>query len=909
MAKRNTDTPVLYLVDGSSYVFRAYHAMPHLSNRRGEATGAVLGFYKMLTKTLRESNPTHVGVAFDTKGPTFRHERYDQYKANREAMPEDLRAQIPRIREVVEALELPILELPGWEADDVLGTLAVQALEEGAEVVLVSGDKDFLQLLPRGLKIWDGMFARWLDEETSLKKLGVKPELAIEAMALIGDASDNVPGVKGIGPKTAGKLLEDFGSLAGIYEHLDEIKSKSQRQKLEEGRAEAELSRELVTIDLAAPVERGWRSLDWSPGRPTEHLRELFTELGFKRELDELERETASLPRAGAPAGGAPAVDRSAYELILEEAQLKALLRELEAAERFAVDTETTSPDPMRAELVGFSFSVREGHGCYLPVAHRYEGAPAQLPREQVLEALRPLLEDPARPKVAQHAKYDALVLRRHGVELRGVVGDPLLFDYLLDPGRPGHGLDTLAREELGHENIPFSEVAGKGKSQKTFDQVELEKALPYAAEDADVTLRVAALLEPRVREAGLWALFETLELPLSSVLMDMEEAGVKVDAARLEAQSGELEGSLLRIEQEIYGHAGHEFSIQSPKQLGVILFEELGLPVVKKTKTGPSTDHSVLEKLADEHPLPRAILDYRQLAKLKSTYLDTLPTLVHPETGRIHTSFSQTTAATGRLASSDPNLQNIPIRSEEGRKIREAFVAEEGMVLVSADYSQIELRVLAHVAQDAGLIDAYLAGQDIHARTASELLGVPLDAVDAEHRRIAKAINFGVLYGMGAFRLSRDLGIPHAEAAAFIERYFERYPNVRTWIERTQAAALADGKVETLLGRRRLLPDLKSPNRVARQAAERMAINTPIQGSAADIIKLAMISVHAGLPARWPEARLILQVHDELLVEAPAGEAEAVGEYLAKTMSGALELKVPLEVEVGIGASWAEAH
>ncbi len=663
-----SEEAIVHLVDGSSYLFRAYHGMPQLTNREGTPTGAVLGFYRMLQKALREMPPTHAAVVFDTPEPTFRHRRYPEYKANREAMPEDLAAQIPWVHRVVEALGLPLITLPGWEADDVLGTLAVQAVEEGAQVVIVSGDKDFFQLLRPGLRIWDGMRDRWLDEAASRKKLGVAPAQAIDAMALIGDSSDNIPGVKGIGPKSAGALLERFGSLEAIYAHLDEIERASWRKRLAESRALAELSKELVTIDTHAPVPCSWRDLEWAPGPVSDDLKEIFRTLDFERELRDLERGSVG----GGTVGEVRLADRSAYRLVLDEAGLEALLKELEAAECFAVDTETTSKEPMRAELVGLSFSVRPGHGVYVPVAHRYEGAPVQLDRALVLDRLRPILEDPQRTKVAQNAKYDLLVLRRHGVGMQGIRGDPLLFDYLLDPGKAtGHGLDALALERLGHRTITFKEVAGRGKDQKTFDAVPLEVALPYAAEDADLTLQLAALLEPEVREAGLYALFETVELPLVEVLVAMEEAGIRVDRARLEAYSAELGSALETIEAEIYELAGHPFTIHSPKQLGIVLFDELGLPVQKKTKTGPSTDMRVLEALADLHPLPAAILRYRKLSKLKSTYLDTLPALVHPQTGRIHTSFSQTTAATGRLASSDPNLQNIPIRTPEGRRIR----------------------------------------------------------------------------------------------------------------------------------------------------------------------------------------------------------------------------------------------
>ena len=884
----------LLLIDGSSYLYRAYYALPHLSNRKGEPTGAILGFVNMLQKALREAEPTHAAVVFDARGKTFRNEIDAEYKAHRPPMPEDLAEQVEGIHEVVRAMNLPLIMEPGWEADDVIGTLALKALEKGYEVTIVTGDKDFLQLLRPGLTIYDGMHDRWLDEATAKKKFGVEPARVVDAMALIGDSSDNVPGVKGVGPKTAATLLERFGTLDALLERSEEIESTSLRRKIEEGKQDALRSRQLVRIVTDVPLQIDVDDLKVRPP-DMERLRELFQRWEFTRLIEHLTPRTA--------------VARDDYHVVRSEEDFEALIRRLEEAEAFALDTETTSRDPMRAELVGLSFAVAGGWAAYLPVAHRYEGAPPQLDSEEVLRRLRPLIEDAARKKYLQNAKYDWLVLYRHGVHLRGIAGDPMLLDYLLDPGQPSHGLDVIAQRELGHTCISFKEVAGSGKAQKTFDQVPIEVAAPYACEDADVTFRLVERLEPRVREAGLWPLYEALEQPLSLVLARMELAGVKVDQDALEALSRAYGERIARLESEIYALAGRRFSILSPKQLGTVLFEELRLPVKKRTKTGPSTDVSVLEALAELHPLPKAVLQYRALTKLKSTYIDALPGLIHPETGRIHTSFSQTTAATGRLASSDPNLQNIPIRTEDGRRIREAFVAEEGYLLVSADYSQIELRILAALSGDPALSEAFRQGEDVHARTASEILGVPLEEVTGEQRRIAKAINFGILYGMSAFRLARDLGIERREAQAFIDEYFERYAGVKAWIDQTLAQARETGMVRTLFGRRRLLPDIHSKNRTVRAAVERIAINTPIQGTAADIIKRAMLRVDRDLGQVSPEARLILQVHDELLVEAPAAEAEAVGRYLASTMEEAASLAVPLKVEVGIGRNWAAAH
>jgi DNA polymerase I len=886
--------PRLYRIDGSSYVFRAYHALPPLSTRKGEPTGAVYGFTNMLLKTLREGDPTHVAVAFDTKAPTFRHQMYDAYKANRTEPPDDLKPQFGRIREVVEAFNLPVLRKEGWEADDLMGTLAVKARAEGYDVVLVTGDKDFMQLVGPGIRMYDGMRDRWIDEAQVQEKFGVTPALVPDALALIGDSSDNVPGVRGIGEKTAGPLITRFGSLEALLDSLDQISAKGQKKKLEEGQDSARLSKRLVTIDLEAPVDVALEDLV-RPEPDLPRLRALLAELEFTRLLQEV-----------APA---KELSREHYEEVTTEAALAALREALEGAPVFAVDTETTSLTAMRAKLVGLSFSTEPGRAWYVPVGHTYAGAPAQLSEETVLGALGGILEDPARKKYAQNAKYDYLVLRRHGVTLRGVMGDPLLFDYLLDPGKGGHGLDDLTECELGHTTIKFSDVAGKGKSQITFDQVPLEKATPYACEDADCTFRLAERLAPRVREAKLWSLFSEVEQPLSTVLAEMEMAGVKLDRTRLETLSIDLAERIDAARAEVHRHAGREFTINSPKQLAEILFTELDLPVVKRTKTGPSTDVTVLEELAHQHPLPQAILEYRRLTKLKSTYVDTLPALIHPETGRVHTCFSQTTAATGRLASSDPNLQNIPIRTGDGRRIREAFVAEAGMALVSADYSQIELRILAHLAEDAALAEAFAAGHDIHARTASTLLGMPLEAVTDEDRRIAKAINFGIVYGMSAFRLARDLGIERREAQRYIDEYFEKHAGVSAWLERTVQAAHEEGIVRTVLGRHRRLPDLKSQNRNVRMAAERAAINTPIQGSAADIIKIAMLRVHDRLPAVCPEGRLILQVHDELMLEVPEAAAESVADWLRQEMEGAFDLSVPLKVDVGWGASWAVAH
>ncbi len=884
----------LYLIDGSSYIFRAYHALPALSNRQGEPTGAIYGFATMLLKTLREGEATHMAVAFDSPEPTFRHKLFDAYKANRVEPPEDLKPQFQRIFELVEALNIPILRRPGWEADDLMGALAVRARTEGFEIVLVTGDKDFMQLVGPGIRMYDGMRDRWIDEEQVVERFGVPPSLVPDALALIGDASDNVPGVRGIGPKTAGPLIVRFGSVEALLDNLDSISSESQRRKLEEGRQAALLSKRLVTIDLGAPIEVDLPELGLRD-HDLPRLRRLLTELEFTRLVQSL-----------APV---QELSKKSYQLVTTASAFEEMYKELEASTAFAVDSETTSLVAMRARLVGLSFAIGDGRAWYVPVGHDGGAADEQLPIDFVLDRLRPLLENEEKAKYAQNTKYDHLVLRRHGVTLRGVVGDPMLFDYLLDPGKGGHGLDSLAQSELGHTNTKFEELAGKGKSQLTFDKVPLNKAMPYACEDADVTYRLARILGPRVQEAGLWPLYEEVEQPLSTVLAQMEISGVGVDRQRLESIAVELKERIELVRQEVFRHAGKEFTVASPKQLATVLFEDLGLPVIRRTKTGPSTDVAVLEELAGQHPLPEAILQYRQLTKLKSTYVDALPSLINPETGRLHTSYSQTTTATGRLSSSEPNLQNIPIRTEDGRRVREAFVAEPQMILISADYSQIELRVLAHLADDPALREAFETGQDVHARTASELLGTTVEKVSESQRRVAKAINFGILYGMSPFRLARDLGIDRDEAKQYIDSYFQRHRGVASWIDKTVARARERRMVTTILGRRRLLPEIDSKNYNVGSAAERMALNTPIQGSAADIIKLAMLRVHEGLGGISPRARLILQVHDELVIEAPKEDLESLAGWLRERMETAIELLVPLKVEVGWGETWALAH
>lgn len=887
----------LILVDGSTFLFRAYHAIREpLANSRGQNTHAVFGTINMLRSLMKQRKPKRIAVVLDAKGKTFRHKLYREYKANREAMPEDLRAQLAYLKEIIPAMGIPLLSVSGVEADDVIGTLATRAAADGFDALLISGDKDLTQLVGEHVVMEDTMADRVYDRDGVIAKFGVPPERMVEYLALVGDASDNVPGVPKVGAKTAVKWLGEFGSLDAIITRAEEISGKV-GESLRANLKQLALARELVTIKCDVALDVAPRDL-LARDADEKKLREIFTELEFRSWLKQLDAEEAPPPGAG-------------YETVTDEKHLAKWIAKLNKAKIFSVDTETTSLDAHRAELVGLSFAIADGEAAYVPLLHRYAGAPRQIPAARALEMLRPLLQNAKRAKAAQNFKYDYLVLRRHDVQVAGVTCDTMLMSYLLDAGNSRHDLDTLAMRHLGHRMTKFSDVAGRGKNQLTFDQVPLEQAAHYAAEDADITLQLQRKLTPRLQsDAALQKLFCELEMPLIEVLARMETNGVKVDAEMLRRQSAAIAKRLAKIEAAAHKSAGEVFNIASPKQIQEILYTKQGITPPRKTPKGqPSTAESVLQELAHEHDLPRLILEHRGLAKLKSTYADKLPELIHPETGRIHTSFHQAVAATGRLSSSDPNLQNIPIRSEDGRRIREAFVAEPGNVLVSADYSQIELRIMAHLSGDDGLCDAFNRGLDVHRATAAEVFAVTPGDVDDEQRRRAKAINFGLIYGMSEFGLARQLQIERREARAYIDIYFARYPGVKQYMQRTRETARARGYVETLFGRRLHLPEIESKNAARRQYAERTAINAPMQGSAADFIKRAMLAVDKWLAEKHPRAKMILQVHDELLIETPAREAGAVARGTAKLMCAVAELKVPLVVDTGAGANWKDAH
>ncbi len=891
------------LVDGSSYLYRAFHAMPSLSNSRGEPTGAVYGVINMLRKLLKEYEPEHIAVVFDAKGKTFRDDLYPEYKANRPPMPKELQQQIEPIHAIIRAMGIPLLVIDGVEADDVIGTLARQATERGMETLISTGDKDLAQLVNDHVTLINTMNNTVLTPQSVKEKFGVPPDKIVDYLALIGDSVDNIPGVPKVGPKTAAKWLQKWGSLDGIIAHADEIKGKV-GENLRNALDRLPLSRRLVTIkqDVKLPV-----TPEQLVRKPPDvaALRKLYRQLEFKSWLEELLNNEED---GDGEEGGEDDPD---YTIITSWEAFEAWHRRLAEADGFAFDTETTSLNYMQAEIVGVSFAVRSGEAAYVPLAHDYPGAPSQLPRDEVLARLKPLLEDAGKPKLGQHLKYDMNVLANHGITLRGVRYDTMLESYVLDSTATRHDMDSLALKYLGRRTTHYEEVAGKGAKQIGFEQVPLEQAGPYAAEDADITLRLHETLWPRLCEQPLLKrLFEEVEIPLVPVLSAMERNGVRVDIDQLRRQSEELTHRIAGIEAEAHRVAGEEFNLGSPKQIQHILFDKLGLPVKAKTPKGqPSTAESVLQELALDFPLPRLILEYRGMSKLKSTYTDKLPELIDPRTGRIHTSYHQAVTATGRLSSSDPNLQNIPVRTAEGRRIRQAFVAEAGNRIVSADYSQIELRIMAHLSGDERLLEAFAAGEDIHRATAAEVFGVPLEQVSEEQRRSAKAINFGLIYGMSAFGLARQLGIERGAAQAYVDRYFERYPGVKRFMDRTREQAKQEGFVETVFGRRLYLPEINAGNAQRRQYAERTAINAPMQGTAADIIKRAMIDIHRWLQESGMGTRMIMQVHDELVFEAPAEEVETVCEQLRRRMSAAAELKVPLVVEVGVGANWDEAH
>ena len=850
----------------------------------------------MLLKLIEDCQPKYGGMFFDSKGPTFRHEIYTDYKANRPPMPDDMAVQIPYIKKITAALQFPIVEMQGFEADDLIGTYARIAEKKGFQVVMVTGDKDFIQLVTDQATIWDPMKDMTIDAGFVKKTYGVEPHQMIDVMGLAGDTSDNIPGVPGIGQKTALQLIQNHRSMVRLYEMVESITAKKQRENLIRYRDRAFLSRDLVTINSDAPVLADLADFEIGPS-DTETLAALFKTLEFQQLQHAISQQTD--------------LSDKDYQVILTKEALNELIGRLKSTPVFALDTETTSQIPMKARLVGLSFALQPNEAFYIPCGHDYLGAPQQLALTEVLNRLRPVLEDPAIKKVGQNIKYDWIVLARYGIQLDGVVFDTMIASYLLNPSKRAHNLDQIALDFLGHKAISYEEVAGKGKNALSFNQVLLDKAVPYACEDADITLMAKEVLLPQLQQIDLHQLMQNVEMPLVPVLMNMEIMGTCVDIDRLHELSKSFAHQLEALEASIYGLAGEEFNINSSKQLGNILFNKLQLPVLKKTKkkTGYSTDVDVLTRLAEEHEMPALVLKHRTLSKLKSTYADALVDLVNPETGRIHTSFNQTVTATGRLSSSDPNLQNIPIRSDEGMEIRRAFVPRKGWKLVSADYSQVELRILAHYSDDRILIKSFLEDEDIHARTASEVFQVPSSAVTSELRRQAKAINFGIIYGMSAFGLSKQLDIGQKMAQTYIDHYFARYKGVKSFIDETLSAAHQSKRTSTLLGRIRLLPDIDSRNRVVRQAAERTAINTPIQGSAADLIKLAMINVAGAIRENKLESAMLLSVHDELIFEAPPHELDTLTTLVKEIMEGVWDLKVPLKVNLAAGDNWAEAH
>ncbi|QCJ68675.1 DNA polymerase I [Providencia heimbachae] len=924
----------LILVDGSSYLYRAYHAFPPLTNSAGEPTGAMYGVLNMLRSLVMQYKPSHVAVVFDAKGKTFRDELFESYKSHRPPMPDDLREQIAPLHEMVEAMGLPLLVVPGVEADDVIGTLAREASQKGMSVLISTGDKDMAQLVEPNVTLINTMTNTILGPDEVKDKYGVPPELIIDFLALMGDSSDNIPGVPGVGEKTALALLQGIGSLESIYNDLDAIAplgfrgSKTLAPKMAENRELAFLSYQLATIKTDVELEKCCEELQVAQPDP-DKLHQLFSRYEFKRWLVDVEngswmeakagkaptnRATATKPVAAAtPVAPAPTLSAENYQTILEKADLVHWIEKLTSAPLFAFDTETDSLDTQEARLVGMSFAIEAGHAAYLPLCHDYLDAPVQLPLDEVIALMKPILENEKILKVGQNLKYDAEVLENYGIELKGIAFDTMLESYVLNSvaGMGRHDMDSLADRHLNHKTVSFEEIAGKGKKQLTFNQIALEEAANYAAEDADVTLLLHQALYPQLEaEPKLAHIFHNIEIPLVPVLVRMERKGVLIDASVLAAQSKIITARLAELEKEAFELAGEEFNLASPKQLQVILFEKLQLPIIKKTPSGAaSTNEEVLEELALNHALPKLLLEHRSLAKLKSTYTDKLPLMISPRTQRVHTSYHQAVTATGRLSSRDPNLQNIPVRTEEGRRIRQAFIARKGYKVMAADYSQIELRIMAHLSQDKGLLTAFAEGKDIHKATAAEVFGVALEDVTNDQRRSAKAINFGLIYGMSAFGLARQLGIPRGEAQRYMDLYFERYPGVLRYMENTRLQASEQGYVETLEGRRLYLADINASNGMRRKAAEREAINAPMQGTAADIIKKAMIAVDEWLQTEKPNADMLMQVHDELVFEVKESELEHVQEKVQALMEQSMTLDVPLKVDVGVGDNWDEAH
>ena len=910
------------LVDGSSYLFRAFHGMPPLTNSKGQDTGAVYGVINMLRSLIKQYKPTHMAVVFDAKGKTFRDEIYSQYKANRPSMPEELRGQIAPLHQIIEAMGLPIIMEEGVEADDVIGTLADQASKQGIATLISTGDKDMAQLVTEHVTLINTMNNHIMDQQGVVEKFGVPPELIIDFLALKGDASDNIPGVPGVGDKTAVGLLQGLGGIDAIYDNLDKIAdldfrgAKKMAEKMRTYEEQARLSYLLATIKLDVPL--AYSPTELTPNAPQhDKLKTLFTDMEFKRWLQEATDAAETLITQDSPNGvnehtTAEPITAQGYSTILQHSDLHSWLEKLKQADLFAFDTETTSINYMQAELVGVSFAIKEGEAAYLPLAHDYPDAPEQLNRNEVLALLKPILENPTIKKVGQHLKYDKNVLANYHIDLQGIAFDTMLESYVLNSVAGRHNMDSLAQLYLGHNTIHFEDIAGKGAKQLTFNQIPLEQASPYAAEDADITLRLHNHLWQKLsQESGLAEILQDMEVPMISVLAKMEQFGVLIDSQQLSQQSQDLASRIMQLEKEVYALAGKEFNLGSPKQLQEILFEQMDLPVLKKTPKGvPSTSEDVLQELALNYQLPKLLIEYRGLSKLKNTYTDKLPKMINARTGRVHTSYQQAVAATGRLSSTDPNLQNIPIRTAEGRRVRQAFIARPGYKIVAADYSQIELRIMAHLSGDKGLLSAFSQGIDVHAATAAEVFAVALENVTTEQRRSAKAINFGLIYGMSAFGLSKQLNISRHDAQKYMDLYFERYPDVLSYMENTRIEAKEQGYVSTVFGRRLYLPDINASNGARRKGAERAAINAPMQGTAADIIKKAMLAVDKWIDSiPEDEVRMIMQVHDELVFEIKEHNIETYRLSIIKLMERAVSLAVPLVVEAGTGINWDEAH
>ncbi len=894
------DNELLVLVDGSSYLYRAFHALPPMSNSNGQPTGAIYGVINMLRRLIKDYSPHYLAVVFDAKGKTFRHDLYPEYKANRPPMPDELRDQIEPLHAIIKAMHIPLLSIEGVEADDVIGTLAKQAEKVGLKTLVSTGDKDMAQLVNQKISLINTMTNKHSDREGVITKFGIPPERIIDYLTLVGDTSDNVPGVSKVGPKTAVKWLEAYGSLDEVINHAAEIKGKV-GENLRAGLDQLPISKELVTIKC--DVKLPFTISDLTPGQQdNQQLIELFQQLEFKGWLKALLADTDTPSEKNTS---------QQFHCILSQTEFKKWLDKLNKAELIAFDTETTSLNYMEASIVGLSFAIDDKEAIYIPVAHNYPGAPQQLDRQLVLTQLKSLLEDPNKAKIGHNLKYDKEVLANHGIELNGIRFDTMLESYVFDSTANRHDLDSSALKYLGHKNISYEEVAGKGAKQISFSQVTLEQATPYAAEDALITLQLHQHLWPKIKaDSKLLSVFTEIEIPLIKVLSQMERNGVLIDCDLLAKQSTILAKRAEELQQEAFALSGEPFNLNSPKQLQEILYQKIGIPVIKKTPTGqPSTAEPVLQELALEHDLPELILEYRSLTKLKSTYTDRLPEQVNPQTHRVHTSYHQAVAGTGRLSSSDPNLQNIPIRTEAGRQVRKAFIAPPNYQLIAADYSQIELRIMAHLSQDKGLIDAFAASLDIHKATAAQVFSVPLNEVSNDQRRKAKAINFGLIYGMSAFGLAKQLGVERQAAQAYIDSYFEQYPGVHEFMEKTRHLAHEQGYVETLFGRRLYLPEINAKNLQRQKAAERAAINAPMQGTAADIIKRAMLSVSHWLNTTDVDAKLIMQVHDELVLEVTTADTQTVADKVQQLMSQAAILDVPLVVDIGVGANWEEAH